>query len=98
MEQVALGKDVVIERITTIVEALMLTKPLFQEELESAQTIQVLSDLLLADSSPKEVIAMPVDDLRTLLHDAMVVEAVSGTLNELTPEQREIFDMAVAGR
>jgi len=98
MEQVAMGKDAVIERITTIVEALMLTKPLFQEELESAQTIQVLSDLLLADSSPKEIIAMPIDDLRALLHDAMVVEAVSGTLNELSPEQREIFDMAVAGR
>lgn len=98
MEQVAMGKDAVIERITTIVEALMPTKPLFQEELEPAQTIQVLSDLLLADSSPKEIIAMPIDDLRTLLHDAMVVEAVSGTLNELSPEQMKIFDMAVAGR
>ena len=98
MEQVAIGKEVAIERITTIFEALMPTKPLFQEALDSTTTLQTLSDLLLAESSPEDVMAMPADDLKTLLHEAMVLEAVSGTLNELTPEQMEIFDAAVTGR
>ena len=98
MEQVAISKEAVIERITTIVEALMPTKPLFQEALDSSKTIQTLSDLVLEESSPEDVMAMSADDLKTLLHEAMVLEAVSGTLNELTPEQMEIFDAAVTGR
>ena len=98
MEQVAIGQKAAIERITTIVEVLMPTKPLFQEALDAAQTIQMLSDLVLKNASPEDVMAMSADRLSKILCNVMVIEATAGMLNDLTPEQIAIFDAAVAGR
>ncbi|WP_442946733.1 hypothetical protein [Nostoc sp. NZL] len=38
------------------------------------------------------------DDLTDRIDSILILEAVSGTLNDLTPEQIAIFDAAVEGR
>ena len=98
MEQVALGKEAVVNRITTIVETLISSKPPLQEKLEPAKTIQMLSDLMLANSSPEDIMTMPVERLSKILQNVMTIEATAGMLNDLTPDQMAIFDAAVMGR
>jgi len=45
--------------------------------------------------SMEEVKAIPDEDLIDRIDSILVVEAVSGTLNDLTPEQMKMFEEAV---
>lgn len=98
MQEVSEEKDALISRISVIVENLMQRKNLMQEKLDKAETIQILSTLFEEILSPEELRAITDDDLTDRIRSIMVLEAVAGTLNDLTPEQMEIFDAAVEGR
>ncbi len=53
---------------------------------------------LFDDFSDEELEAISNSELRERINSVLVLEAVSGTLNDLTPEQINIFDEAVEGR
>ena len=59
--------------------------------------IQILVSLL-ENFSSEEMNAISDNELTGRIRKIMILEAVSGTLNDLTPEQLKIFDAAVEGR
>ena len=67
---------------------------LFRERLDKNEIIEVFSNSL-ERISPEELVSLDDGELTARIDRVMVREAVAGTLNELTPEQMEIFDAAV---
>ena len=53
---------------------------------------------LFGQFSPEEVREIQEDDLIRRIDKILVLEVVSGMLNDLTPEQIAIFDAVVEGR
>ncbi|MBF2014309.1 MAG: hypothetical protein IGS23_03660 [Rivularia sp. T60_A2020_040] len=84
-------------RISPIVEKLIKGSSLYQVKLNKAEMIEMLVDLF-GEFSSEEFRAIKNDDLTKRIDSILVVEAVSGTLNDLTPEEIAIFDEAVEGR
>ena len=71
---------------------------LFQERLDKDRMISI-AIAMFAEEIPEDK-RQPLDtindlDLEDILRDVMVLEAISGTLNDLTPEQIAGFDKAV---
>ncbi len=97
MTQFSTTKDTVISRISEIVDKLMQREYLFRERLDKDEIMQVFSNLL-ERVSPEKLLYLDHDELTVRVDRIMVIEAVSGTLNLLTPEQMEIFEAAVEGR
>ncbi|NER36782.1 MAG: hypothetical protein F6J93_22840 [Oscillatoria sp. SIO1A7] len=97
MNQFCTAKDTVLSRISAIVDSLMQKEYLFRERLEKNEIMQVFSNSL-EKISPEELVFLDDGELTARIDRVMVREAVAGTLNELTPEQMEIFDAAVEGR
>ncbi len=97
MTQIYTTKDTVINRISDIVDRLMQSEYLFQERLDKDEVMQVFSNLL-ERVSPDKLLYLEDDELTARVDRIMVIEAVSGTLNQLTTEQMDIFDAAVEGR
>ena len=97
MSQVCTAKDTVLNRISAIVDMLMKKEYLFRERLEKNEIMQVFSNSL-ERISPEELVSLDDGELTARIDRVMVREAVAGTLNDLTPEQMEIFDAAVEGR
>lgn len=50
---------------------------------------------LFGQFSPEEMRAIKDNDLTRRIDKILVLESVSGTLNDLTPEQIKIYDEAV---
>ncbi|MBC6479871.1 MAG: hypothetical protein GDA56_20915 [Hormoscilla sp. GM7CHS1pb] len=84
-------------RISEIVENLIQSKSIFQK-FDPAEMSKMLSDGMLETWSPEQVMEITDDELTDIMKDIMVFEAMSGLLADLTPEEMEIFDAAVAGR
>jgi ATP-dependent helicase/DNAse subunit B len=53
---------------------------------------------LFSRFSPEEMRTIKEHDLTRRIDKILVLEAVAGTLNDLTPEEIAIFDAAVAGK
>ncbi|MUG95537.1 hypothetical protein F7734_25515 [Scytonema sp. UIC 10036] len=98
MYEVSSDKNKLSNRISPIVEQLFQENILFRERLNKDEMIQLVSNLLLENFSIEQLKAIDDDDLKERIDGVLVIEAVSGTLNDLTPEQIEMFDSAVAGR
>ena len=89
-------KDVA--RLSSTIEKLMPSDRLFQERLDKDRMISI-AIAMFAEEIPEDK-RQPLDtindlDLEDILRDVMVLEAISGTLNDLTPEQIAGFDKAV---
>ncbi|WP_414527334.1 hypothetical protein [Nodularia chucula] len=84
-------------RISPIVDKLIQGNSLYQVKLNQHEMIEMLVDLF-GQFSPEEMREINEDDLIKRIDKILVLEAVSGTLNDLTPEQIAIFDAAVEGR
>jgi GTPase Era involved in 16S rRNA processing len=84
-------------RISPIVESLFKGSSFYMVRLKKQERIEHLVNLF-AKFSPEEFRAIPDDELTRRIDKLLVLEAVSGTLNDLTPEQIKIFDEAVEGR
>jgi hypothetical protein len=84
-----------IKRIEKIVAILMEERPLFKEELNPTEMVELLCTLFETNLPIEQFNTMTDQDLRKRCSMIMVTEAVAGTLNELTPEQMAIFDEAI---
>ncbi|MCC5598482.1 hypothetical protein [Nostoc favosum] len=97
MQEVFSYHQELINRISPIVENLFKGNSLYQVKLNQREIIQMLVELF-GKFSPEEMREIKDDDLIDRIDSILVFEAVSGTLNDLTPEQIAIFDAAVEGR
>lgn len=84
-------------RISPIVEKLMRGNSLYQVKLNKREMIAMLVDLF-GQFSPEEMREIHEDELVRRIDKILVLEAVSGTLNDLSPEEIAIFDAVVAGQ
>ena len=90
-------KNEFFERVLPIVEKLFEGNSLYQVKLDKNEMIQLLASML-KKFSVEDMRAIDNHDLTDRIDSILVLEAVSGTLNDLIPEQLEIFDAAVEGR
>lgn len=97
MYEVSQEKDVFLVRISQIVDNLIDNNSFYQEKLDKNEMVPDLVDLF-KQFSLEEFITIDDDDLTHRIDNILTLEAVSGTLNDLTPEQMKMFDEAVEGR
>lgn len=97
MQEVANYHQELSNRISPIVEKLIKGNSLYQVKLNQREMIEMLVDLF-GQFSSEEMRAIPEHELTRRIRKILTLEAVSGTLNDLTPEQIAIYDAAVEGR
>lgn len=97
MYEVSQEKDVFLVCISQIVDNLIDTNSFYQEKLDKNEMVPDLVDLF-KQFSLEEFITIDDDDLTHRIDNILTLEAVSGTLNDLTPEQMKMFDEAVESR
>lgn len=98
METLPVEQEQFMMRVSEIVDKLMSRQKIFQERLDRSAIIKLLFNLFQKLFTPEEIGALDNQDLTSRIEKIMLLEAVSGTLNELTPTQINIFDAAVEGR
>ena len=98
MTQSTIEKDAVTARISRRVEELMEKESWFREKLNLEEMVNYVSGLIEEYLSTEELQEIDDEDLSDRIDKVLAFEAISGTLNDLTPEQMEIFDAAVEGR
>ncbi|MBW4612294.1 MAG: hypothetical protein KME21_03270 [Desmonostoc vinosum HA7617-LM4] len=81
-------------RISPIVENLFNKNSLYLVKLNKREMIEMLVTLF-ERFSPEEIRAIKDDDLTDRIDSILILEAISGTLNDLTPEQIKMYDEAV---
>lgn len=97
MQEISSYYQELVNRISPIVEKLFKANSLYLVKLKRREMIEMLVDLF-GRFSPEEMRAIKDDDLTDRIDSILVLEAVSGTLNDLTPEQIAMFDEAVEGK
>ena len=97
MYEVSQEKDVFLVRISQIVDNLIDNSKFYQEKLDKNEMVLDLVDLF-KQFSLEEFTRIEDEDLTHRIDNLLNLEAVSGTLNDLTPEQIEMFDASVEGR
>lgn len=95
---ISTAKNAALSRISSIVEDLIKNDSLYREELDQNELMQIFYGLLDEVVEPEEIIALDEHRLTKRITGIMAVELVSGMLDDLTPEQMEMFDAAVEGR
>lgn len=94
MQEVYNYNQELFNRISPIVENLFKKNSLYLVKLKKREMIEMLVQLF-SRFSPEEMRAIKEDDLTERIDKILVLEAVSGTLNDLTPEQIKMYDEAV---
>ncbi|MGF2036295.1 MAG: hypothetical protein RMZ43_013415 [Nostoc sp. CmiVER01] len=94
MPEVANYNQEVSNRISPIVGKLIKGNSLYQVKLNQQEMIEMLVELF-GQLSPEEMRAITEHELTRRIDKILVLEAVSGTLNDLTPEQIKMYDDAV---
>jgi len=97
MYEVSAKKKEALTRVEKTVENSFESNSFFQERLDKTEMVKDLVKLFDKFSN-EELEVIEDDDLKKRIDSILVVEAVAGTLNDLTPEQMEMFDAAVEGR
>ncbi len=97
MQEVKKENPELINRISPIVEKLIKSSSLYQVKLKKDEMIKMMVNLF-GEFSEEEFKAIPDNELTRRIDKLLVLEAVSGTLNDLSPEQIAIYDEAVEGR
>ena len=97
MYEVSQEKDVFLVRISQIVDNLIDSSKFYQEKLDKNEMVLDLVDLF-KQFSLEEFTRIEDEDLTHRIDNLLNLEAVSGTLNDLTPKQIEMFDASVEGR
>jgi len=98
MKKLPVEQEQFMKRVSEIVDKLMPHQKIFQERLERGVIIELLINLFQKIFTSEEIVALNNQDLTSRIEKIMILEAVSGTLNELTPAQIEVFDTVVEGR
>jgi len=97
MYEVSAKNKEALTRVEKIVENSFDSNSFFQEKLDKTEMVKDLVKLFDKFSN-EELEAIEDNDLKKRIDSILVLEAVAGTLNDLTPEQMEMFDAAVEGR
>jgi dihydroxyacetone kinase len=97
MQEISSQRDVLANRILPIVEKLFRDNNLYQLKLDKQEMVEMLVNMF-GQFTQEEMKAITEDALTRRIRKILTLEAVSGTLNDLTPEQIAIFDAAVEGR
>ena len=101
MNTVSTGKEMEkqtrLARVSKITENLLDGRSLYQERLERNEMMEYMLNLF-DDFSAEESETVDDEELIDRIDSILVLHATSGILNDLTPEQIEIFDAAVEGR
>jgi hypothetical protein len=97
MQEVSNYNQELIDRISPIVEKLFKSNSLYLVRLKKMVMLGMLVELF-GQFTPEEMRAIPENELTRRITKLLTLEAVSGTLNDLTPEQIKIFDEAVEGK
>ncbi len=85
------------ERISTVVDKLIRGSSFYMVKLDQHEMTEMLIELF-GRFSPAEMRAIKDHDLSRRIGKILTLEAVAGTLNDLTPEEIAIFDAAVEGK
>ena len=83
------------ERISHVVDKLFRGSSFYMVKLDQYEMMEMLIELF-SRFSPEEMRAIKEHDLTRRISKILTLEAVAGTLNDLTPEEIAIFDAAVA--
>ena len=83
------------ERISHVVDKLFRGSSFYMVKLDQYEMTEMLIELF-SRFSPEEMRAIQEHDLTERISKILTLEAVAGTLNDLTPEEIAIFDAAVA--
>ncbi|WP_071187705.1 hypothetical protein [Trichormus sp. NMC-1] len=83
------------ERISHVVDKLFRGSSFYMVKLDQYEMTEMLIELF-SRFSPEEMRAIKEHDLTRRISKILTLEAVAGTLNDLTPEEIAIFDAAVA--
>ncbi|MEH2040330.1 hypothetical protein [Nostoc sp.] len=94
MQEVSSYHEELINRISPIVENLFKGNNLYEIKLNQLEMSQMLVELF-GQFSREEMRKIKDDDLIDRIDSILILEAVSGTLNDLTPEQIKMYDEAV---
>lgn len=97
MQEVSSYHQELTNRISPIVDKLFKSNSLYLVKLKKWEMIEMLVDLF-GRFSPEEMRAITEHELIRRIRKILTLEAVSGTLNDLSPEQIAIFDAAMEGR
>ncbi|TVP65704.1 MAG: hypothetical protein EA343_02650 [Nodularia sp. (in: Bacteria)] len=95
MPEISFQTEPAFKRISAIVEDLIANNDLYQERLDQEQMINKIYNLFIQTNSGDDIDTITKDDLANRINKILVVESVSGLLNDLTPEEMRIFDEAV---
>ena len=97
MQEVSNYAQELTKRISPIVDNLFKGSSFYVVKLKKTEMIEQLVSLF-GKFSTEEFRAISDYELTRRIKKILTLEAVSGTLNDLTPEQIKIFDEAVAGK
>lgn len=97
MQEVSNHTQELTNRISLIVGNLFQSNSFYMVRLKKPEMIEQLVGLF-GKFSPEEFRAIPDYELTRRIKKLLTLEAVSGTLNDLTAEQIKIFDEAVEGK
>jgi hypothetical protein len=96
-EQITEYQQELTERISTLVDKLFQGSSFYKVKLDQYEMTEMLIELF-GRLSPEEMRAIKEHDLTRRIGKILTLEAVSGTLNDLSPEEIAIFDAAVEGK
>ena len=85
-------------RLANFVKKLMPAQSMFQESLKEDEMISIVINMFtdeIPEDKRRPVESIDDRELEKIIYDVMVLESVSGMLNDLTPEEMAKFDDAV---
>ncbi|MBD2607179.1 hypothetical protein H6G81_22280 [Scytonema hofmannii FACHB-248] len=97
MQEISNYTQELFNRISPIVKKLFTNSNFYIDRLNEQEMVEMLVNLF-GKFSPEEMKAISDNELSSRIKKILTLEAVSGTLNDLTPEQIKIFDEAVLGK
>lgn len=82
------------EKLTQIVETLIDNNPIYKENLDVQEMIEVINQTFDPVAVP-DMNTISEEELTKRIKSILSLHLVSGMLNDLTPEQMQIFDESV---
>lgn len=98
MQEVSEERNIAIARISKIVDSLIQGNNIYQQRLNKSEMVQHFVRLLDKFFPKYNIKAISDEELINRIDSILVIEALSRTLNDLTPEQIERFNESVKGR
>ena len=95
VEEVVEGKGLLLHRISKMIDKLTEDDGILKE-VDRTKMMESLSDLI--EKSPQQLMSVTDDELTGRIEKVMLIEVMSGMLNELSPAQIESFEAAVKRR